>query len=66
MWSSGGGRSNATSVVIHLNDTNDNAPQFQRNEYTAFISEMDTKYNVTPIIIIHVSDQFVVYWDLLL
>ena len=51
---SGGDRSNATSVVIHLNDMNDNAPEFQRDEYIAYISEKDTKYNVTPVIVVEV------------
>ena len=50
-----GGRSNSTSLVIHLTDDNDNKPEFSRDIYTAYIDENDDKYNVTPVIRLEVG-----------
>ena len=54
-FSSGGGRSTTTSVVIHVWDVNDNAPIFQRQEYTASIYE--ETYPTKPIITLTVKVQ---------
>ncbi|KAL4240882.1 Protocadherin Fat 4 [Mactra antiquata] len=42
-----GGRSNSTSLVVNLQDVNDNAPEFQTSTYPATIYENDVRYNET-------------------
>ncbi|XP_060593837.1 cadherin-23-like [Ruditapes philippinarum] len=52
-----GGRSNSTSLIIHITDENDNAPVFNRRDYFAYIDENDEKYNTTPIIRLEATDR---------
>ncbi|XP_053381734.1 protocadherin Fat 4-like [Mercenaria mercenaria] len=53
----GRGRSNSTSLIIHITDENDNIPEFYRNLSTAFIDENDSKYNTTPVVKLEATDR---------
>ncbi|XP_053381635.1 protocadherin Fat 4-like [Mercenaria mercenaria] len=51
-----GGRSNSTSLVVHLTDRNDNTPVFARPTYSTFIRENDPSYNSTALVKLEAFD----------
>ena len=49
-----GGRSDTVSLHIHLQDVNDNPPEFTRSVYDVYIDENDNTFIASPFVTVEV------------